>query len=87
MKMYLQQLTYASMAWLVIFLANFGIELFQIVNETKVTLMGLRIQNIDTTETLTNFFSLTPRFYVIYLLVISVWLVSYALVNKITVKQ
>lgn len=86
MKNYLQQLTYASVAWLVIFLANFGIELFQIVNETRITLMGLRIQNIDTDETLTNFFSLTPRFYMIYLLVISTWLIIYTISKKIVVK-
>ncbi|MDO5079075.1 MAG: hypothetical protein Q4D67_05525 [Streptococcus minor] len=82
MKNYLQQVTYASLVWAVAFLMNFGVELFQVYNETHITLMGLQIQNIDNKETLTNFFSLTPRFYLIYFGVIFVWLSLYHLTRR-----
>ncbi|EGP66329.1 hypothetical protein HMPREF9182_1031 [Streptococcus sp. oral taxon 056 str. F0418] len=82
MKSYLQQITYASLTWLLAFITDSGIELFQIYNDTRTTLMGLQIQNIDTKETVTNFFSLTPRFYFIYLAVVFIWLSIYSLNRK-----
>lgn len=82
MKQYLQQFTYATLAWLLLFVVDFGVELFQIFNETRITLMGLIIQNIDTKETLTNVFSLDIRFYVIYILFVTIWLTSYTLLKK-----
>lgn len=82
MKNYLQQVTYASLVWVVVFLMNFGVELFQVYNETRVTLMGLQIQNIDNKETLTNFFSLTPRFYLVYFGFIFAWLFLYSLTKR-----
>ena len=85
MKSYLQQITYASLTWLLAFITESGIELCQIQNDRRTTLMGLQIQNIDTKETVTNFFSLTPRFYFIYLAVVFVWLSIYSLNNKYSI--
>lgn len=86
MKNYLQQWTYASLAWFITFFINAATELFQLYNATTITLMGLQIQNIDTSETLTNYFSLTPRFYLVYFIFLFVWLTSYSLWKKYAVK-
>lgn len=81
MKNYLQQVVYASLVWLMAFMMTSGMTLFRLYNDTQETIMGLRIQNIDTPETLTNFFSVTEQFYMVYLAVVSVWLVVYTLIR------
>lgn len=86
MRNYLQQWTYASLAWFITFFINSATELFQLYNATKITFMGLQIQNIDTSETLTNYFSLTPRFYLVYCGFLFVWLTIYFLCKKYVVK-
>ncbi len=83
MKQYLQQFTYATLTWLFLFVVDVGVELFQIFNETRTTLMGLVIQNIDTKETLTNVFSIDVRFYVIYAVFVTIWLTGYFLLKKL----
>lgn len=86
MRNYLQQWTYASLVWFIAFFINSATELFQLYNTTKITLMGLHIQNIDTSETLTNYFSLTPRFYIVYFIFLFIWLAIYSLGQKYVVK-
>ncbi len=82
MKQFLQQYTYATLVWLVLFIVDFGIELFQIVNETRVTMMGLVIKNVDTPEVLYNLFSIHSRLYYIYVVFICLWLTCYAFFYK-----
>ncbi|AER22354.1 TPA: hypothetical protein U1405_001709 [Streptococcus suis] len=85
MRNYLQQWAYASLAWFITFFINSATELFQLYNATKITLMGLQIQNIDTSETLTNYFSLTPRFHLVYFGFSFAWLAIYSLGKKYVV--
>lgn len=75
---YMKQISLASTCWLIIFILDFVIELFQVTKSgTKETVLGLKIITRMTPHELNTVFSLTFKTLISYLIFILIWLAVY----------
>ncbi|MFT8813050.1 hypothetical protein [Oenococcus sp.] len=78
MKKYMKQLSIASSCWMLIFVLDYIIELFQIDESGVVTtLTGLRIETHITPDELNSLFSLTWQAVGLYALFVVIWFAVY----------
>ena len=61
MQKLIRQFCYANLLWLIAFLVDYGIELFQVINSERVTFMGLYIKSTEDSNTLYTVFGFTPK--------------------------
>lgn len=80
---YMKQISIASACWLIVFILDSVIELFQVTTSgTKETMFGLKIINKMTTHELNTVFSLTFKSLIFYLTFILIWLVIYSFIVR-----
>ncbi len=80
---YMKQISIASICWLIVFVLDFVIELFQVTTSgTKETIFGLKIITKMTTHELNTVFSLTFKALIFYLIFILIWLIIYSFIVR-----
>lgn len=77
---YFKQIIWASGIWLVLFLLDYLIELFQITKtSTVITFTGLKMNTTLTSSEIYTLFSPTLRILWTYLIFVCLWLACYRL--------
>ncbi|OJF71475.1 hypothetical protein A9Q68_09645 [Streptococcus bovimastitidis] len=82
MQKMIKQFCYINLLWLILFLIDYGIELFQVNNSERITVMGLYIKSAENSNGLYTVFGLTYKILIIYLIMIFVWLGIYYVLQK-----
>ncbi len=82
----MKQIKYTSIGstvWLVFFVFDYVIELFQINSSSKiVTFMGLKITTVMTKQKIDTVLSMTWKALIIYLIFIIIWIFAATLISK-----
>ncbi len=82
MQKLIKQFSYATLLWVIVFLIDYGVELFQVINSERVTLMGLYIKSTEDSSGLYTIFGFTSKIIWIYLGVISIWCGIYYMIMR-----
>lgn len=65
------------------FLIDYGIELFQVRNSERITMMGLFIKNTKSNNGMYTIFGITPKLFTVYFCIVLVWMILYAISKKV----
>lgn len=84
---YSKQFCYVNLFWVIIFLIDYGIELFQVSNSERITMMGLFIKNTENDNGIYTIFGMTPKLFMVYFSIVLGWLMIYAIFEKIRRKS
>ncbi len=82
MQKLIKQFSYATLLWVIVFLIDYGVELFQVINSERVTLMGLYIKSTEDSSGLYTIFGFTPKIIWVYLGVIFIWCGTYYMIMR-----
>ncbi|WP_303974700.1 hypothetical protein, partial [Streptococcus merionis] len=67
---------------IIVFLIDYGVELFQVINSERVTLMGLYIKSTEDSSGTYTIFGFTPKIIWVYLGFVLIWCGTYYMIMR-----